>query len=206
LRRRRVNHVLAINVAHACSTHRAVERDTRQGQRSGSTDQRRNIRINFRVDRHHGRDDLHFIVKAFREQRTQRTVDQTRGQRFLLRRTAFTLEEATRDLAGGVGLFNIINGQREKILARLGVLGTDNGHQNDGVIIGDHDRTAGLTGHMAGFQGQGVGTVLNTFTCNFKHTHCFLFLSTITNYLTTTTKTKRALSDENARHVQTTVT
>ena len=76
----------------------------------------------FRVQRQHVDDDLHFVVEAFREQRTQRTVDQARDQRFAFRRTAFATEEATRDLAGGVGLFEVIDGQREEVLTRLGRL------------------------------------------------------------------------------------
>jgi hypothetical protein len=46
---------------------------------------------------------LHFVLEAFREQRADRTIDQARGQGFLLGRTAFTLEETAGDLAGCVG-------------------------------------------------------------------------------------------------------
>ena len=42
----------------------------------------------------------HFVFKAGHEQRADRTVDQTRGQCFLLGRTRLALEEPTGDLAG----------------------------------------------------------------------------------------------------------
>jgi hypothetical protein len=67
-------------------------------------------------------DDLDFVQVAFREQRADRTVDQARGQGFFFRRTAFALEEAARDLAGSIGLLDVVDGQREEVLARLGVL------------------------------------------------------------------------------------
>ena len=186
-----VQNVLTIDVTNAGCTNWAIERNARQRKRSRCTDQGRNIRINFRVDRHNCRNDLNFVEVTFREQRTQRTVDQTRGQRFFFRRTAFALEEATRDLAGGIGFFDVINSQREKVLAWLSLLGTNNGNQNNGVIISDHNRTAGLTGYIASFQGQGVCTVLNTFTCNFKHTHISLPLNNNTT-LTTAIKNGRS--------------
>jgi len=50
-------------------------------------------------------DHLDFIEEAFGEQRADRAVDQAAGQGFQFAGTAFTLEEAARDLAGGIGLF-----------------------------------------------------------------------------------------------------
>ena len=62
-------------------------------------------------------DDLHFVVKTFGEQGAQRTVDQTRRQRFFFGRLAFALEKSTGDLACSVGFFDVVNGQGEKILS-----------------------------------------------------------------------------------------
>ena len=79
-------------------------------------------------------DDLHFVVEAFGKQRADRAVDQARGERFLLRRATFALEEAAGDLARGVGLLDVVDGQREEVLAGLGVLRGDDGGQHDGVV------------------------------------------------------------------------
>ena len=119
----RVQDVLAVDVADARGADRAVERNAGQRQRRRRADHRGDVGIDLGIDRHHRRDDLHFVVEALGKQRADRTVDQARGQRFLLGRTPFALEEAAGDLAGGVGLFLVVDGQREEILAGLRALG-----------------------------------------------------------------------------------
>ena len=64
-------------------------------------------------------DDLDFVEEAVREKRANRTVDQAGGERFLFGRTAFALEEAAGDLAGSIGLFDVVDGEREEVLAGL---------------------------------------------------------------------------------------
>jgi hypothetical protein len=67
--------------------------------------------------RHHSSspgDDVDFVVEAFGEQRTDRTVDQAGNQRFLFGRAALTLEKAAGDAAGRRIFFLIVNGQREE--------------------------------------------------------------------------------------------
>jgi hypothetical protein len=99
----RAQNVLAIDVTDASSTDRAVERHAGDSQSSRGANHRRNVGIDFRIQRHHGGDDLNFVVEAIREQRANRAVDQAAGQRFFFGRTAFTLEEAAGDAAGSVG-------------------------------------------------------------------------------------------------------
>lgn len=67
----------------------------------------------------HVDDDLDFVVEAFGKQRTQRTVDQARGEGFLFGGFAFAFEEPAGDLAGRVRLFDVIHGQGKEILASL---------------------------------------------------------------------------------------
>jgi len=57
---------------------------------------------------------VHFVEEAFGEQGADGAVDQTAGQRFKLAGAAFALEERSRDLASGVRLFEVVNGQGEK--------------------------------------------------------------------------------------------
>jgi hypothetical protein len=94
LRLGRVQDVLAVLVAHARRADGTVERDARQRERRRGADHRRDVGIDFGVHRHDGRDDLHVVVEAVREERTDRPVDQARGQRLLLRGAAFAAEEA----------------------------------------------------------------------------------------------------------------
>ncbi len=145
----------------ACGTDRTVERNTGNCQRSRSTDHRSDVRIGFLAGRHDSTDDLYFVLKAFWEQRTDRTIDQARGQRFLFGRTCFTFEEATRDLAGCVGLFLVVDRKREKAFAWVGGLGTGDGDQHGHIVInGDQYGTSGLTGNSASLEGNGRLTEL----------------------------------------------
>ena len=72
--------------------------------------------------RQHGADDLGLVAETRREQRPDRPVDEPRGQHLLLGGAAFALEEAAGDLAGGEGLFLVVDGEREEILPRLRLL------------------------------------------------------------------------------------
>ena len=165
----RVQDVLAIGVTDARGADRAVERHARDAQGGRSADHGGDVRIDFRVDRQHVNDDLHFIQVAFREQRTDRTVDQTRCQCFFFGRTAFALEKTARDFTGSIGFLDIINRQREEILAWLGIFACHHRCQNDG-IFDRHQHCAGcLTCDFAGFQGHLMLTVLEGFRNFVKH-------------------------------------
>ncbi len=51
--------------------------------------------VNLRVNGNDGGDNLNFVNEAFREQRANRAVNQTRDQGFAFAWTAFTTEETT---------------------------------------------------------------------------------------------------------------
>ena len=103
---------------------------------------------------------LYFVVKAFRKQGTNRTVNEARCQRFLLGRLAFTLEKTAGNTSGGVSFFNVIHRQRKKVLAGLGALGTYDSRQNDRILDTDKNRAAGLTRNFSGFQSDRVLSIL----------------------------------------------
>ena len=156
----RVQYVLVIDVTYASSTNRTIERNTRQRQCCGSTNHRDDIRVNLRVNRNHGGDNLNFVDEAFREQRANRAVNQTRDQGFAFAWAAFTTEEATRDTTSSVGTLLIVNGQREEVLTWFGFFLTNNGNKYRGVIHANHNSGSSLTSHHAGFQSHGVLAVL----------------------------------------------
>ena len=151
----RVQHVTALIVErNAGSADRAAERYTGNGQGSGGTDHRGDIRIGGLVGGNDGADNLHFVHETFGEQRTDRTVDQAGSQGFLFGRTTFTLEETTGDTAGGVSLFDVMNRQREEIAASFGLLGGHNGDQNaDSIVDTDQNGTGSLASNAACFHG-----------------------------------------------------
>ncbi len=158
----RVQHVLAVDVADSRTADRAPERHAGNRERGRGAEHRRDVRIDLGVERHDGRDDLHFVVEAFREQRADRTVDQPRRQCFLLGGATFALEEAAGDAAGRVRLLDVVDGQREEVLARLRLLASDRRDENDGVAHRNDDGTVGLARHAAGFEGDGMGAELKT--------------------------------------------
>ena len=65
------------------------------------------------VERH----DLDFVDVAGREERPDGAVDEPRGENFLGGGPAFALDEAAGELAGGVGLFAVIDGEGEEVAA-----------------------------------------------------------------------------------------
>jgi hypothetical protein len=164
----RVEQVLAVRVADAGGGDRTVEGQARQRERRRGADHRRDVGVDLGVERDHRGDDLDFVVEAVREERADRAVDEARGQRLLLGRPAFALEEPARDAACGVGLFLVVDGEREEVTARSGFLGADRGAEHDGVAELGDDGGAGLAGHLAGLEGEGVGTVLERL---FEHGH-----------------------------------
>ncbi len=158
----RVQQVACFRVeSDASGADRAVERNAGNRQRSRGTDHRSDVRVGLLAGGNHGADDLDFVLEAFWEQRTDRTIDQPRGQGFFLARARFTLEETTRDLAGCVGFFLVVHGQREKAFAWVSSLGASDGDQHGDVVVnGDQHRAAGLTGDTARFEGNGRLTEL----------------------------------------------
>ena len=154
-----IQQVLPVTVADARGADRALERDARQRERGGSAEHRGDVRVDVRIERHDRGDHLHFVEEALGEQRADRAVDQARGERLLLRRPAFALEEAAGDAAGRVGLLDVVDRQREEVLVRVGVLAADGGDEDHGVAHGDEDRAVGLAREAAGFDGDSVRTV-----------------------------------------------
>jgi hypothetical protein len=113
-------------------------------------------------------------LAPLREQRAQRAVDQARGERLELARAAFTLEEAARDLAGGVGLLDVVDGQREEVLARLGLGLGHHGGKDHGVLDVDEHRAAGLASDLAGLQRDAVLAPLEGLGDFVEHAHWVL--------------------------------
>ena len=101
----RVEHIFAVDEADARGADRAHEGRARQRQRGGRGDQRENVGIVLHVVRERGDDHLGLVAPAVGEQRTDRAVDQAGDQRLLFGRTAFALEIAAGNAAGGIDIF-----------------------------------------------------------------------------------------------------
>ncbi|MCY1535457.1 hypothetical protein D9M68_708640 [compost metagenome] len=173
-----VEHVLAIDVTHAGSADRTVERDAadRQGCRGG--DHGGDVGLHFGVQAHDVHDHLNFVVEALGEQGADRAVDQAAGQRLEFARAAFTLEETAGDLAGGVRLLGVVHRQGEEVLAGLGFGLGDHGGEHHGVVNVDQHGAGGLTRDFAGFHGDRVGAPLEGLGDFVEHAHGSLLWTT----------------------------
>ena len=149
---RRIDDVLAVDVADAGAADRAHEGHAADRERGRRGDHRHDVGIVLEVVRQRGHDDQRLVAIALVEQRTDRTVDQARGQDLLLGGPAFTLEEAARDLAGGESLLLVVHGQREEIEAGLRLLLEHDGGQHRGAAIGRQHRAIGLARDLAGLE------------------------------------------------------
>ena len=116
---RRVEHEGAVDEADAGAADRAHEGHAGEGQRGGGGDHRDDVGIVLEVVREDGGDDLGLAAEALDEERADRAVDQARDERLVLGRPAFALEVAAGDLAGGEGLFLVVDGEREEVDAGL---------------------------------------------------------------------------------------
>jgi hypothetical protein len=90
--------------------------------------------------------------KSLREQRPDRAIDQPANENFFLARTTFALEESARNLACRVGLFLVVNGQREKVPARIRSLAAHGCDQYLGLGHIDQNCAVGLACDSTGFQ------------------------------------------------------
>ena len=155
---RRVEDVFVIDEADARGADRALERRARQRQGCGGRDHRQNVGVVFHIMRKHGDDDLGLVAPALDEQRADRAVDQAGDQSLLFGRTAFTLEVAAGNAARRIGLFDVIDGQRQEVDAFAGRLCGDDGGEHDGLAIGGEHGPVGLTGNLSGFKLEGTAT------------------------------------------------
>ena len=111
------------------------------------------------------------MVETFWEQRTNRTVNQTAGQDFFFALFAFAFEETAGDFTCCVSTFEIIDSQREEVLAFFHFFVGGNGNQNNGVAHGYFNGSCGLASDFAGFQSNDLITVLEGLNVFIEH-HC----------------------------------
>jgi len=146
----RVGDELALHAGHAERAQRAGPRDVGHGERRAGAEDREDVGVVRAVRGHQDRLDLDLAVVALREQRADGPVGQTAGQDLLLGGTAFALEISTGITARRGGALAVVDGQREELLAGLGLGGGAGGGEDDGLAeVGGHG-TVGLRGVTAG--------------------------------------------------------
>ncbi len=150
----RIEHVFVVDEADAGAADRAHERRAGQRERGGSRDHGDDVGIVFQIVRQHGDDDLRVAAPAVGEQRTDRAVDQARGQRVLFGGPSFALEIAAGNAAGRVVFFGVVDGERQEVDAFLRRLGCNDGRDHRGLAVGGEHGAVGLAGYPAGLEGE----------------------------------------------------
>ena len=79
-------------------------------------------------------------------------------------RLALALEEAAGNASRGVGVFLVVDGERQEVDALARVGGRAGGDEDHGVARADDDRAVGLLGEPAGLDGDGL-TADGDFAC-----------------------------------------
>ena len=148
-----VGNVFAVLHADANSAQHVGEGNfaDRQSRRRARDGER--VRILFGVGRQDHGDDLGFVQKALGEQRADRTIDQAAGEDFFFRGAALAFNESARDLAGGVGVLSIIDGEREEPGPHLRLVSHTSGDEYHGVTGTNDNSAARLLGHFTRLQG-----------------------------------------------------
>ena len=89
-----------------------------------------------------------FLKPSGKSGRIERSM-MRRRENLGVARTAFALDVAAGDLAGGVGLFAVLDEEREEVERALGVAHRDGGEDHR-VAERDESGAGGLLGHAAG--------------------------------------------------------
>ena len=145
----------AVHQADAHAGDGLLERDLRERQRRRGAGDGEHVGVVVGVGREHQRDDLRFVAPAGGEQRTDRPVDQAAGEDFLLGRLAFALEEAAGDAARGVGVFAVVDRERQEVDAFARARRVARRDEHHRVAQADDDGAVGLLGQLAGLDRQG---------------------------------------------------
>ena len=141
LRVGRINDELSVNKTDAHRAHRTLKRNVGESQGAGSSVDGYDVRVVLGIGRKHECNDLGLAAETFREKRADRAVDLAAGENLALTGAAFALNESAGDAAAGIGVFTVVDRQREEIdsFPRFGV-----GHSGgqDNVVAQAYHSTA----------------------------------------------------------------
>ena len=105
----RVHNILSIDQADLCRCTWAIKWNIRNTGSKGRTKHSRDLRVALRIYRHNHVYQCYIVSVILREQRTHRSVDNTRGKDCVLACLSLSLIETARDLSYGVHFLFIFN-------------------------------------------------------------------------------------------------
>ncbi len=171
---RRVDDEFTIYTADADTGNRAGKGNMRHAQGNRGADHSGDFRgivvIYAKIISH----DVDVMTIRFREERTDRAVDETGKESCRFGRFAFSFNKAAGDFADRVHLFFVIDGEREKVCVFTGFLRPRCRYENGGVTIPYQCGTAGLFSQFADFNHQRTAGEIHL---EFLFFHCYLLES-----------------------------
>ncbi len=170
----RIDDELVADQADPHGADRALEGHVRDRQRRRSAVDGQDRRVVLHVGGEHRGDHLDVVAHALGEQRADGAVHQAGRVDGVLAGPALPLEEASRDLAGGVHLLLEVAGQREEVDAFPGLLGDGRRDEHQRVAVPHGDRAAGLPGQPAGFEDERASGNVQLDAVGGGFDHCCL--------------------------------
>ena len=148
---------LAIDASHANRADRSRERDIAHTERCGCAIDREHVGIILSIRAQENGDDLGVVEIAGGEEGTQWAIRHSRGEGFLLGRTAFALEITAGKFSDGCRFLAVIDGEREEVLTFLDFGRGDGAGQHHGVAAGNDDGAVSQLRDFASLNGDWEG-------------------------------------------------
>jgi len=104
----------ALDPPHAHGGDGAVPRHLGHGERGGGRGNAQHVGVVLLVRREHVDENLDLVLEAFGKERADRAVGHPRREDLLVGRPPLALQKAAGDLAGGVALLAVFDGQRKE--------------------------------------------------------------------------------------------
>ena len=153
----RIDNELIVQQADAHGSDRSMEGNVGNRQRAGCAIDGGNIGIVVGIGRQYQGDHLGIITKSFGKERANGTVDLAADQDFTFTGAAFALDKTSGNSAPGIGIFAVIDGQREKVSpARPRLRVGAGGGEHHILADAHHDGAVCLLGQFSGFKTDGL--------------------------------------------------
>src|SRR5581483_521629 len=152
LQRRVDDEPALLAAADAHGADRAEERERGDHERRGGAVDAQDVVPGDHVGAQHRADHLHLVAEALRPERPDRAVDHARGEDRPLGGASLALEEAARDLAGGVHALLDVDRQGEEVRTFARLRAALGGGEHHRVAAADDDGAVRLLRELAGLE------------------------------------------------------
>ena len=170
---RRIDYKFSVNSSDADTGNRTGKGNFRNAKRTGRTEHCRNFRRVVRVVTENSCDNLNVVSESVREERANRSVNQTTSQNSAGLRATFPFHESAGNFARRIHFFFAVNRQREKIYSFLRFCRNGRRHQYRSISVSNEHGTVCLFRHFSVFDNQFSSAEFNFKTIHIFSSSCF---------------------------------